>query len=96
MEKFLAKSQEERGIDSTETELIQKLQADPKGANAVISAIRGGLRKFFGFEGMSEPALMKNRNKLNTIIKNYYSSMLAENKARTMIKNLLLNYINKK
>lgn len=96
LEKFLAKSQEKRGIDSTETELIQKLQADPKGANAVVSAIRGGLRKFFGFEGMSEPALMKNRNKLNTIIKNYYSSMLAENKARTMIKNLLLNYINKK
>lgn len=96
LEKFLARVQEKQGTDSREVELLKIFQSNPKEANAIISAVRGGLRKFFGFEGLSVPALQKNRNKLNAIIKNYYLSMLAENKARRIIKNLLLNHINKK
>ncbi len=73
---------------------MQILKSNPKEANALISSVRNGLRKFFGFEGLNVPVLRKNRNKLNTIINNYQLSMLAESKARLMIKKTILNYIN--
>lgn len=91
LEKFIAKSQEE---DGGKNEILQILKSNPKEANALISSVRNGLRKFFGFEGLNVPVLRKNRNKLNTIINNYQLSMLAESKARLMIKKTILNYIN--
>ncbi len=90
LEKFIAKIANTPG-DSANRKLIQIFQDDPKQANAIISAIRGGLRKFFGFEGLQIPALLKNRNKLNTILNNYEASMLAEHMARIAIRKYLNN-----
>ena len=95
LQKFIARIQNTtQDSDPNTSELFNLFKTKPKEANAIISAIRGGLRKFFGYEGVGIPALQKNRNKLNQIISNYDNSMLNENTLRQIVKNSLLNYIN--
>ncbi len=89
LEKFLAKMGEKQGENTPDRELLSIFQQDTTTANAIISSVMNGLKKFFGIEGLNVPVLRKNRNKLNAIIQNYENSLLAENKARLIIKNLL-------
>lgn len=54
-----------------------------------MNAIRLGLRKFFGFTGEDSPAIKKDRDFLNLLLKNYEKSQLAEGNIRKIVKELI-------
>lgn len=61
-----------------------------------INSLRLGLRKFFGFEGLENPAIKKDRDLLNDLLKNYeMSSQLSENHIRKVVRELMVERFKK-
>lgn len=54
-----------------------------------MNSIRLGLRKFFGFTGEESPAIKKDRDFLNGLLKNYEKSQLAEGRIRKAVRELM-------
>lgn len=61
-----------------------------------LNSIRLGLRKFFGFEGADTPALRKDRDLLNDLLKNFETSHLAESRIRKAVRELMTERFKKK
>ena len=61
-----------------------------------MNSIRLGLRKFFGFTGEENPAIKKDRDLLNGLLKNYDKSQLAESHIRKVVRDLMTEKFNKK
>lgn len=54
-----------------------------------MNAVRLGLRRFFGFTGIDNPIIKKDRAILNDLLKNYQQSQLAESLIRSAVRNLI-------